>query len=549
MLFCSLPFLCFFLVIFTAYWALPSRWARALLLLAGTAVLGYAAWQCFSAAVVAGGRLAGLRAVNDTLYKSADWAGLAGAVVLGAATAWRFGVDRGRVLLLLGASFYFYASWSQQLALIICASTATDYLIARGLARFSAARWRRLLVGISVVGNLGLLCYFKYANFFLQSLETTVHALGASASLPVLKVMLPIGISFYTFEAISYTIDVYRRRIPAEKNLFHFMLFISFFPHLVAGPIVRARDFLPQVRRPKRWNWARLDLGARYFLIGMFKKMVIADRMAMFADPVFANPNQYGAVAVWVAMIAYALQIYCDFSGYSDMAIGTAHMLGYKLAKNFDLPYLAANVSEFWHRWHISLSTWLRDYVYIPLGGNRNSECPRCNGWLTWRNLMVTMTLGGLWHGAAWTFVLWGVLHGVFLMVHRSFAAFCKRAPMLSRALRSRVGTVLRVAATFLCVCVAWVFFRAPSLREALNFLKRLAPAHHAGLPAPLAYQSFITLAAIVLACHVLMYFGVWKRLANRLPGEVLGLAYAALFTVVLTLTPETGKVFIYFQF
>ena len=263
MLFCSLPFLCFFLVIFTAYWVLPCRWARALLLLAGTAVLGYAALKCYVAVVATDGWLADLRAVNDTLYRAADWAGLAAAVVLGAAAAWRFGVDRGRVLLLLAASFYFYASWSQQLALIICASTATDYLIARGLARFSSPRWRRLLVGTSVVGNLGLLTYFKYANFFLQSLETTVHALGASASLPVLKVMLPIGISFYTFEAISYSIDVYRRRIPSEKNLFHFMLFISFFPHLVAGPIVRARDFLPQVRRPKRWSWARLDVGAR----------------------------------------------------------------------------------------------------------------------------------------------------------------------------------------------------------------------------------------------------------------------------------------------
>ena len=549
MLFCSLPFLGFFLVIFTSYWALPWRWRCALLLVAGTAVLGYAAWQCYSAAVVAVGWEAGVRAVNDTLYKGADWAGLAAAVVLGAATAWRFGVDRGRVLLLLGASFYFYACWNGRLAFIICVSTVIDYLIARGMESMAVPRWRKLLLAVSVCGNLGLLFYFKYSNFFLQSVEASVRAMGAHASLPVLEIILPIGISFYTFEAISYTYDVYRRRIPAEKNLFHFMLFITFFPHLVAGPIVRARDFLPQVRRPKRWNWARLELGAQYFLIGMFKKMVIADRMAMFADPVFADPNQYGAVAVWVAMIAYALQIYCDFSGYSDMALGTAHMLGYKLAKNFDLPYLAANVSEFWHRWHISLSTWLRDYVYIPLGGNRNSECPRCNGWLTSRNLFITMALGGLWHGAAWTFVLWGVLHGVFLMVHRSFAALCKRAPLLDRAFQSWVGTGVRIGTTFLCVCLAWVFFRAPSLREAFNFLKRLAPARHVGLPAPLAYQSFVTLAAIVLVCHVLMYFGVWKRLAERLPGEVLGLAYAALFTVVLTLTPETGKVFIYFQF
>ena len=268
----------------------------------------------------------------------------------------------------------------------------------------------------------------------------------------------------------------------------------------------------------------------------------------MFADPVFANPNQFCASAVWMAMFAYAVQIYCDFSGYTDMALGTAHMLGYKLAKNFNLPYLSANVSEFWRRWHISLSTWLRDYVYIPLGGSRNSECPRCNNWLTSRNLLLTMTLGGLWHGAAWTFVLWGVLHGVFLMVHRSFGALCKRAPILDRLLQTWPGTWLRIGTTFLCVCIAWVFFRAPTLGEALTFLKRLASSQVAQ-PAPLTYHSFATLIAIVLVCHVLMYFGAWKRLAERVPAQLLGLAYAAIFTLVLILTPETGKVFIYFQF
>jgi len=480
MLFCSLPFFIFFVVVFCLYWALP--------------------WQ------------------------------------------------QARVWLLLAASFYFYASWNQWLALIVCASTLMDYLIARGMDRLSNQRWRRLLLGISVCGNLGLLVYFKYANFFLQSVEQALNAVGSTTSLPVLQVILPIGISFYTFEAISYTYDVFRRRIPAEKNLFHFMLFITFFPHLVAGPIVRARDFLPQVRRPKHWDWARLNLGAQMFLVGMFKKMVIADHMAIYADPVFASPGRYSAGAVWLAMLAYALQIYCDFSGYSDMALGAAHMLGYKLVRNFNLPYLSANVAEFWHRWHISLSTWLRDYVYIPLGGSRNSECPRCNNFRTNRNLLLTMTLGGLWHGAAWTFVVWGLMHGMFLIIHRAFQAFCGRAPLLDWLLKTRIGTGLRIATTFLCVCVAWVVFRAATFADALVFLKRLIPGQE-GSPAPLTYHSFAELAGIVLICHVLMYYGVWKRLSQRLRPELLGLGYAAVVTLTLMLTPETAKVFIYFQF
>ncbi|MDB5306301.1 MAG: putative rane protein involved in D-alanine export [Gemmataceae bacterium] len=459
-------------------------------------------------------------------------------------TPWR----QVRVAILLAASFYFYASWNKWLALIVLGSSLTDYLIARGLESSTSWSWRRFFLGVSVVGNLGLLCYFKYANFFLRSLEEALSAAGGTASLPVLSVMLPIGISFYTFEAISYTVDVYRRRIPAERNPLHFLLFITFFPHLVAGPIVRARDFLPQIRKRKRWNWGRVHLGVQYFLLGLCKKMVIADRMAMYSDPVFAAPDQFGTGAVWLAMLAYALQIYCDFSGYTDMALGTAHMLGYKLATNFNLPYLAANVSDFWRRWHISLSTWLRDYVYIPLGGNRNSENPHRNNLLTARNLLITMALGGLWHGAAWTFVIWGILHGSFLIVHRTFRSWSERHPRLDRALKTLPGTLLRVCTTFLCVCVAWVFFRAQTLTGAVAFVRRLF-TWQVGAPAELTYHCLATLGAVVLVAHVLMYHGFWKRAVDRLPAPVLGLSYAVLATLALTLTPETAKVFIYFQF
>lgn len=455
---------------------------------------------------------------------------------------WALPWARARVVLLLGASFYFYASWNKWLAGIICISTAMDYLVARGLEASSNERLRKGLLTLSLVANLGLLVYFKYANFFLHSLEQAVNACGGSASLPLLKVILPIGISFYTFEAINYTVDVYRRRVPAEKNLFHFMLFITFFPHLVAGPIVRARDFLPQIRRPKHWDWARLNLGAQLFLMGVFKKLAIADHMARFADPVFQSPAQYSTAAVWMATLAYALQIYCDFSGYTDMALGSAHMLGYKLAKNFNMPYLAANVSEFWRRWHISLSSWLRDYLFIPIGGSRGTERQTC------RNLLVTMALGGLWHGANWTFVVWGILHGLLLIVHRAFQRFCRQRPSLVWACQTRAGTCFRVGLTFLSVCLCWVFFRAVDFGTASMMLRRLT-IPHGGLDVPVPRRSLLVVVLVVLLCHALGQMGVWKRISPRLPAPVVGFGYAVVMTLALVLAPDAGKAFIYFQF
>jgi alginate O-acetyltransferase complex protein AlgI len=455
---------------------------------------------------------------------------------------WAMPWHRPRVWLLTAASFYFYASWNKWLALIIAVSTTLDYLLAQGMEATGRQPLRRLLLLASLVGNLGLLVYFKYANFFLHSVEQALRAAGATASLPVLQVILPVGISFYTFEAINYTVDVFRHKVPAERNLFRFLLFITFFPHLVAGPIVRARDFLPQIRRPKRWDWLRVQLGVQMFLLGLFKKIAIADRMAMYADPVFADPNLYGTAAVWLAVLAYAAQIYCDFSGYTDMAIGCAHLLGYKLAVNFDMPYLSANVSEFWRRWHISLSSWLRDYLFIPLGGSRGGE------WLTARNLMLTMALGGLWHGASWTFVVWGVLHGFFLIAHRSFRGFCEKRPRLEGLLNTLPGLLARVAFTFLCVCAGWVFFRAVTLSSAVTILRHMAVPHK-GLAAPLSYHSFALLAGLLVLGHLIGHFRLWKRLAWRVPAPVMGFGYAATATLAMVLAPDLGKAFIYFQF
>jgi alginate O-acetyltransferase complex protein AlgI len=455
---------------------------------------------------------------------------------------WAMPWPRLRVALLLAASYYFYASWNQWLALLIAVTSVLDYLVALGMDASSRQIIRRLLLLFSLAVNLALLCYFKYANFFLDSLETALVAAGAQVSLPVLKVILPIGISFYTFEAINYTVDVYRRKAPAERNLFHFMLFILFFPHLIAGPIVRARDFLPQIRRPKRWSWLRLQLGVQFFLMGIFKKLAIADRMALYVDPVFQAPEQFSTHAIWIAAFAYAVQIFCDFSGYTDMAIGTAHMLGYKLAQNFNLPYLATSVADFWRRWHMSLSSWLRDYLYFPLGGSRGSR------WQTYRNLLITMVLCGLWHGASWIFVLFGVVHGVYLIVHRRFREFCAARPRLEAALGSAPGTAVRWLLTLLCVVLSMALFRCPDWQTATALLPRLVVPSPGRGSAMDEISLWLILALVVLA-HGIGYFQLWKKASVRLPAPALGLGYAVSLSLAMLLAPEVGKAFIYFQF
>jgi alginate O-acetyltransferase complex protein AlgI len=276
--------------------------------------------------------------------------------------------------------------------------------------------------------------------------------------------------------------------------------------------------------------------------MGLFKKLVIADHMALFADPVFANPQQYGTGAIWLATIAYSLQIYGDFSGYSDMALGAAHMLGYKLAVNFNMPYLAPNIADFWRRWHISLSSWLRDYLFIPLGGSRGGQ------WLIFRNLLITMTLGGLWHGASWTFVLWGVLHGILLIGHRLFRQFCDPRPALGQMLQSSAGTALRIALTFLSVAFGWILFRATSFDAAWAVLSRLGWGHE-GLDAPLNTNTFWWVVAAVIACHFAASRDWWRRIYRRAPAPLTGFAYALTLNVVFLLAPGASKMFIYFQF
>jgi alginate O-acetyltransferase complex protein AlgI len=468
-----------------------------------------------------------------------------------------------RIWLLVIASFHFYAAWSKDLAFLVTTTTVIDYCLGRAIDAAQRKKLRFSLMTISILMNLGILCYFKYRGFFLNELHDSLLRMGrdpgyAKLDLYTLSMVVPFGISFYTFEAISYAVDVYRRKIPAEKSLPRFLCFILFFPHLVSGPIVRAGDFLRQSRRPKRWNWVRVQVGVQLFLMGAFKKMAIADRMAVFCDPIFNDPQNYNTGLCWLAVLAYAIRIYCDFSGYSDMAVGAAHLFGYKLTNNFNMPYFAVNVSDFWRRWHISLSTWLRDYLFIPLGGSRGS------GWATNRNLMITMFLGGLWHGAAWSYLAWGTAHGLLLVIHRQFKDWVKDKPMLDGVLQSGPGTVMRVFITFLCVSMCWVFFQpnliakpdrplpegtiADGFARAVTMYERMFSLQLGGMPLPLHNRSLWYTVGFVLICHVIVARGWWRKMYERMPAPVLGLGYAVCLCTALVLAPD-GTPFIYFNF
>jgi alginate O-acetyltransferase complex protein AlgI len=353
-----------------------------------------------------------------------------------------FSLRRKKILLCI-ASCLFYAAWDYRYLVLLLLISGIDFYCAARISATDVERYRTRWLALSIITNIGLLGYFKYTGFFLDNLNSLLQVSGHQV--PLLRVFLPAGISFYTFKSMSYTIDVYRRVIKRADSLIEYAMFVTFFPDLIAGPIVRASVFLPQLHRDIGLNASRLRAGGSLFLVGLGKKLLVADQCAVVADAVFASPAIWSCFDAWCGLIAYSLQIYCDFSGYSDMAIGTAQMIGYELPENFRMPYLAANVADFWHRWHVTLSEWLRDYLYIPLGGNRKGTGR------TYFNLMATMLLGGLWHGASWNFVLWGFLHGSALAVHRLWrSAF--PATRIPRAISTPVTTLF----TVLC----WVPFR-----------------------------------------------------------------------------------------
>lgn len=491
--------------------------------------------------------------------------------------------------LILAGSYVFYGWWDPRFLILIAASTAIDFVSGRVIAGeqprlglliapllligavlaaiavlasadllsiagmalagaamlgvllvaaqgLDASRRARMFLAVSIAGNLGMLATFKYFDFFATEFATLMGAVGWAPNALTLDLVLPVGISFYTFQTMSYTIDIYRREMVPIRDMIRFAAFVSFFPQLVAGPIERARHLLPQFAEPRRITLDALRSGALLFLWGFYKKTVIADNLALIADPVFANPAGQSPGVLLAGVLAFTFQIYCDFSGYSDMARGLARMLGFELMANFRLPYFARTPSEFWRRWHISLSTWLRDYLYIPLGGNRGSQAA------TWRNLMLTMLLGGLWHGAAWTFVAWGALHGALLAVYRILAVDARLAA-LPRGARA-AASVPMVALLFVATMVGWVFFRAESFGDAFFILGTMWVPDADGSYATLAF--FIAPLVMVEAAMRLTGRAVpWERLpAFAVLNLVLFLLCAALFLGV-----EEARSFIYFDF
>ena len=326
-----------------------------------------------------------------------------------------------RLLFTLIASYVFYGWWDYRFLILIALSTCIDFYLSVLINNQEDPKRRKAVLAMSIFVNLAFLGFFKYFNFFIDSANDLLGLTGYGSGLTPMHIILPVGISFYTFQSMSYTIDVYRRAIRPEPSLLKFATFIGFFPQLVAGPIVRAVDFLPQLQKDHKFNWSNFQVGLAQVLVGFGKKIVIADSLAPFVDGVFAFPGSYTSLVLIIGVVFYSFQIYCDFSGYSDIAIGIARMLGFTFPMNFNLPYFSRSFSEFWERWHISLSSWLRDYLYIPLGGNRGGK------FNMYRNLMLTMLLGGLWHGANYTFIVWGLLHGFYLVVQRLITNVKKR--------------------------------------------------------------------------------------------------------------------------
>ncbi len=375
---------------------------------------------------------------------------------------------KARWVLLLAASYYFYMAWRPEYIVLIIFSTLIDYFAGIMIEKNAEKRIRRALLLLSLVSNLGLLFVFKYFNFFNQE-AGKIFELVTQKEYPIaaLRLLLPIGISFYTFQTLSYTIDVYRGRKKAEKHLGYFALYVTFFPQLVAGPIERSDRLLPQLRMKHSFDYQNTAGAILRICWGFFKKVVIADRVAVIVNTVYGDLPSFTGAYLWTATLGFALQIYCDFSAYSDIAIGSAGLLGIDLMENFKVPYLSKSISEFWSRWHISLSTWFRDYLYIPIGGNRVDK-----KWKLYRNLMIVFVVSGLWHGAAWTFLIWGSLHGIYLV--------CERLIEKARQKRNRppLRAAVTIPFTFFLVLVAWVFFRAENISDAAYVFTHLTPAN-----------------------------------------------------------------------
>jgi alginate O-acetyltransferase complex protein AlgI len=442
--------------------------------------------------------------------------------------------------LLLAASYYFYSCWDPRFLSLLLLSTAMDYACGLAVDRIDAPRKRKMFVAISMVLNLGMLGYFKYYNFFAESLQAALARGGISVPLAQLNVVLPIGISFYTFQSMSYVIDVYRRDIKPTRNFIEFAAFVSFFPHLVAGPIMRPTTLLPQIEKPRRFNVQQFYQGVYLIFWGLTKKVVVADNLADIVTDLFNRWETIDGGLAIIAIYAFAFQIYCDFSGYTDAARGIAKCLGIELALNFNLPYFATSPQDFWNRWHISLSSWLRDYLYIPLGGSRGGQVK------LYRNLMLTMIIGGLWHGAAWTFVLWGFYQGLLLVAHRlarPLLDLVRPTETVDRA----CWKALRIFVTFHLVCLGWLIFRASSIAQVKGMLSAIV--YKASIPAS-AYILPVSICILpLLLVQIAQFLSKDLDVIFRTPWYVRSVFYTACFYAFVLAGNFGGSQFIYFQF
>ncbi len=385
---------------------------------------------------------------------------------------------RNQNLLLLISSYIFYGWWDWRFLSLIIFSSFVDYSVGIALSKETNERKRKLLLLISIVVNLGLLGFFKYWNFFIENFSNAFTLFGNTFDSSRLNIILPVGISFYTFQTLSYSIDIYRKKFKATKSILDFFAFVSFFPQLVAGPIERAKNLLPQFYEKKEFDYKKSVDGMRQILWGLFKKVVIADNCAVFVNDIFANSGHYSGSTLLIGAVFFAFQIYCDFSGYSDIAIGTARLFGFNLMRNFAFPYFSRDIAEFWRRWHISLSTWFRDYVYIPLGGSRGNNLVKI------RNTFVIFVVSGFWHGANWTFIAWGFINAIYFIPLLLFGLNRKNQDTVAEGkLLPGIKESFQIFSTFFITVIAWVFFRSKSISDALVYISRMFSASLFSLP------------------------------------------------------------------
>jgi len=456
-----------------------------------------------------------------------------------------FASHRWQNRILLVASAIFYGAWDWRFLFLLYASVTIVYFVGIEIAKAKTQNSKKFFLFLSTLANLAILCFFKYFNFFALNLEPLLKWAGISVNIHVLNLVLPVGISFYTFQAMSYTIDIYRGRLKPTQSYLPVALFVTFFPQLVAGPIERAEHLLPQVLQERKLRYDWFLEGLYLILWGLLEKVVVADNLAKIVDPIFAAPAPYDGLHILIALYAFAFQIYCDFAGYSNMARGLARLMGFDLMINFNLPYFSSSPRKFWQRWHISFSSWLRDYLYIPLGGNRKGPLT------TVRNLTITMLLAGLWHGAAWTFVSWGAYHGFLLIIHRFFEILFNLVPKIKNVILYNGWCVLKTIFFFHLVCFGWLLFRAQSLSQVFQMSNALL--YHCDfsnlvLVLPIL-KKFLLYVSLLITVQMIQFIKKDLFVVFRFKPAMQICFYLVMLYSILLLGVTTGEEFIYFQF